>query len=50
MDELMAALMAVAGFSMMIMALAMVFVPAAWFVGGGLLVLGAGRVMQDAVE
>ncbi len=50
MAEMVAVLMAVAGFSMMVMAVAMVFVPAAWFVGGGLLVVAAGRVMQDAVE
>jgi hypothetical protein len=50
MAEFMAVVMAVAGFSMMIMALAMVFTPAAWFVGGGLLVVASGRVMQDAVE
>lgn len=50
MNELMAVLMAVAGFTMMIWALLVVFPPAALFVGGAFLVRAAGRMMQDAVE
>lgn len=50
MTELIAVLVAVAGFSMMIIALLLVFPPAALFVAGALCVSAAGRVMRDAIE
>lgn len=50
MAELMAVLLAIAGYSMMIYALVLVFPPAALFAGGLLLAAAAGRVMRDAAE
>lgn len=50
MTELVAVMVAIAGFSMMIGALLMVYPPVALLVAGALCVRAAGRVMQDAIE